>query len=186
MRKNIIVVDDFYNNPKQVRSFALDQDFYIKGNYPGKRTEAPTTEKLARSLMNTFSSLIGERLKPWDLENLEYNGAYQITLEDDETWIHTDGTRWACIVYLTPDAPLSSGTAFYRIPQENLYCREDRKGKDHNNLDPRWIKADVIANVFNRAVIYRGDMYHRSDLPGFGNTLYTGRLFQTFFFDTEN
>ena len=35
MRQNIIIVDDFYNNPDQVREFALSQEFDVTGNYPG-------------------------------------------------------------------------------------------------------------------------------------------------------
>jgi hypothetical protein len=42
-----------------------------------------------------------------------------------------------------------------------------------------------VANIYNRMVLYRGSLYHRSVLPGFGHDKYTGRLFQTFFFNTE-
>jgi hypothetical protein len=31
-----------------------------------------------------------------------------------DSWVHRDGTDWAAIVYLTPDAPPSAGTAFFK------------------------------------------------------------------------
>lgn len=40
MRVNLLIIDDFYNNPEEVRAFALAQDFSVKGNYPGERTES--------------------------------------------------------------------------------------------------------------------------------------------------
>jgi hypothetical protein len=41
-----------------------------------------------------------------------------------------------------------------------------------------------VGNIYNRLVLYRGDMFH-SSLDYFGKDLKDGRLFQTFFFNTE-
>ena len=48
----------------------------------------------------------------------------------------------------------------------------------------KWEVVDVVANKFNRLVLYRGDLFH-SSLDYFGKDKYDGRLFQTFFFNTE-
>jgi hypothetical protein len=58
---------------------------------------------------------------------------------------------------------------------ENLY-----EGYDYT----KWDKVDSIGNKYNRLILYRGDLFHAS-LDYFGKNLYDGRLFQTFFFDTE-
>jgi hypothetical protein len=47
----------------------------------------------------------------------------------------------------------------------------------------KWHKYDVIANRYNRLVLYRGDLFH-SSLDYFGSTSQDCRLFQLFFFDT--
>ena len=47
-----------------------------------------------------------------------------------------------------------------------------------------WELVDKVGNVFNRLVIYRGDYFHAS-LDYFGKDINDGRLFQTFFFNTE-
>ena len=46
-------------------------------------------------------------------------------------------------------------------------------------------QARKISNEFNKLILYRGDYWH-SGLNYFGNTIYDSRLFQTFFFTTED
>jgi hypothetical protein len=48
----------------------------------------------------------------------------------------------------------------------------------------KWDMVDRIGNVYNRLIMYRGDLFHVS-LDYFGRGLEDGRLFQTFFFNTE-
>ena len=47
-----ITIDNFYNNPDEVRDYILTQDFNITGNFPGKRTEPilneSTTEYISK------------------------------------------------------------------------------------------------------------------------------------------
>jgi len=40
MLTSIIITDDFYSNPNEVREFALQQEFKVRGNFPGQRTES--------------------------------------------------------------------------------------------------------------------------------------------------
>jgi len=48
----------------------------------------------------------------------------------------------------------------------------------------KWEQTTFIGNKYNRLILYRGDFFHTS-LDYFGRDMYDGRLFQTFFFDTE-
>ena len=38
MKVQSLIIDGFYENPDEVRQFALSQEFGVKGNYPGQRT----------------------------------------------------------------------------------------------------------------------------------------------------
>ena len=40
MEVNVIIIDNFYQDPDEVREFALSQEFGVRGNYPGNRTES--------------------------------------------------------------------------------------------------------------------------------------------------
>ncbi len=188
MREQLIVVDDFYNNPNEVRAGALASSFHVGGNYPGLRTE-PALNDSIKSTIQRIVRNAGGFITSW-LETQTYNGAFQYTTKDDESWIHCDQhNTWAGVCYLTPEAPHSSGTGFFMHKETGIYSRPDDEAlrdllcSDGRDLS-KWHLTDVVSNKFNRLVLYRGDLYHRS-LDYFGEDVKTGRLFQTFFFDTE-
>ena len=110
-------------------------------------------------------------------------------MEDSETWVHHDDTEWAGVLYLTPDPILDSGTSIYRHKETLNYKYSSTDSIDYNNSEDarnldKWEPVLSSSNIYNRLVLYKGDMYHRSTIAGFGTTKETGRLFQTFFFNT--
>lgn len=191
MDKNIIVIDNLYTNVDDVRSFALEQEYLTEGNYPGYRT-GPEADAQHDYLKTFFEeSVIERKITYWPKE---YNTAYQITTEESTTWIHHDDTMWAGVLYLTPNAPIEAGTGMYRHKETGIFQWDGVKDSysDFNSSNilgdehmDKWEQVNFVGNIYNRLVVYRGSMYHRSVLPGFGTDKYTGRLFQTFFFDTE-
>ena len=120
----------------------------------------------------------------------EYNTAYQITTKESKTWIHHDDTTWAAVLYLIPNAPPESGTGIYRHKESGIYEWDGIKDSatDFNNSDflrrrhmDQWEQIAFVGNVYNRLVCYKGSLYHRSVLPGFGTDKYSGRLFANIF-----
>ena len=109
-----------------------------------------------------------------------------------DSWVHRDETTWAGILYLTPDAPLSSGTAFFRhkntgIENKYQYDKADKEIKDEldndsKNMD-KWELIDYVGNKYNRLVLFQGMRNHRS-MDYFGKDKNDGRLFQLWFFNT--
>lgn len=184
MKTKLIIVDDFYSNPDQVREFALAQKFEVSGNYPGLRTKPYLPDDLKACIQYIMKDA-GGNITHW-FEESGYTGAFQICTSQDRTWIHADShNTWAAVCYLTPDAPLSSGTALYRWKETKEYERTDNSQPHLNGYDyTKWEMTDYVANKFNRIVFYRGNLYHAS-LDYFGDNLQNGRLFQTFFFNTE-
>jgi hypothetical protein len=160
---NTIVVDNFLDNPDAVRQQALSLDFYEKGQFPGLRSDR-ADEEYEKYVQEKIEKVIGCKITEWSLDSFRF----QLCLEDAETWVHKDPSEWAAILYLTPNAPLTAGTGIY-----------DRESQDAELVTG-------IGNVYNRLVIYRGDLPHRSIMPGFGRTFETGRLTQVFFFRTEH
>jgi hypothetical protein len=193
MQISAYVVDNFYSDVDEVRAFALQQDFSVRGNYPGPRT----TPFLNDSVKNTIESIVKPfygKVTYWSEE--QYTGAYQYTTSRDRSWIHADQTtKWAAVCYLTPDAPLSAGTGLFKHKPTGLTMAPKNEDGSYNQellkqiyADSqdmtKWEMVDRIGNVYNRLIMYRGDHFHMS-LDYFGQDLYDGRLFQTFFFDTE-
>jgi hypothetical protein len=192
MRFNSLTIDNFYSDPMKVREFALSQEFKVRGNYPGQRTESFLNDTLKKKMRDILYPFAGE-ITWW---GGEYTGSFQYTVATDRSWIHADSTTdWACLIYLTPDAPLSSGTGIFRHKatgwQNYDYKRENEPGYkesappgDEMQDYTKWEMVDRIGNVFNRCVMYRADNYHVS-LDYFGKNMHDGRLFQVFFFNTE-
>jgi hypothetical protein len=192
---SLIIVDNFYNNPMETRNFILTQDFSVKGNFPGKRTISYANNDLKEIIQNCiepFAGKIKEFPCPKENDNSEiYNGSFQYATSRDRSWIHTDKwNNWAGIIFLTPNAPLSSGTAFYRF-KDGALCQED--GDILNNQTEvdrfsqdmtKWELVDRVGNVFNRLILFNAHKYHMS-MDYFGDSKENGRLFQVFFFSTE-
>lgn len=183
MKINLIIVDDFYQNPDAVRNYALSQNFEVSGNYPGLRTKPYLPDDLKQSIQNLIY-FAGGKITEW-FESSGYTGAFQICTAMDRTWIHADHfNTWAGVCYLTPDAPLSAGTALYKYKDTGEFSLKNKEVKYDGYDYTKWERSDYVANRYNRIVLYRGDLFHAS-LDYFGNNHQNGRLFQTFFFNTE-
>lgn len=192
MRFNSLTIDNFYANPMDVREFALRQEFKVRGNYPGQRTESFLTDATKKTLRDILYPFAGE-ITNW---GGEYTGSFQYTTASDRSWIHADSTTdWAAVCYLTPDAPVTAGTGIFRHKETGWMNFDYKRERDeeylkqappgHHSQDyTKWEMVDRVGNVFNRLIMYRADNYHVS-LDYFGKDMYDGRLFQVFFFNTE-
>lgn len=178
-----LIVDDFYSTPDYVRSAALSLEYTRVGNFPGLRSPP----FLLPGLRETFEVLVGESITNWPTER--DNGAFQWTQRAARTAVHAD-PGWVALVYLTPRAPASSGTLFYRHRATgSMRAPADtglRQACEREGQDPsKWQQVDSVENIFNRLVLFEGSLWH-SAADYFGETLETARIFQTFFFWTEN
>lgn len=183
MKTEIIVTDNFYSNPDNVRAFALQQEFGVQGNYPGARTKSFLTQDVKDAIQTIVFNAGGEVVDWFARDGL--TGSYQITTSKDRSWIHSDHyNTWAAVCYLTPNAPASAGTGLFRY-RANGATRATELTEPYDSQDmTKWELCDTISNRYNRLAMYRGDLFH-SSLDYFGTDLYTGRLFQTFFFTTQ-
>jgi hypothetical protein len=180
MNLELMIVDNFYTDPNLVRKHALSQTFDVKGNFPGARTK-PFLPDDVKSGIQYWMSFAG-KITEW-FEDQGHTGAFQIATSLDRTWIHADHyNMWAGVCYLTPDAPYTGGTGLYRHKSSGEFKRSN---KDYEGYDyTKWDLFDRIGNKYNRLILYRGDLFHAS-LDYFGSNQEDGRLFQTFFFNTE-
>ena len=193
----LIIIDNFYNNPYDTRNYILKQDFFIKGNYPGQRTISFANEEL-KKIIQKYVEPFGGKITHFPMPKEDgsdahgiYNGSFQYTTSRDRSWVHIDGyNNWAGVVYLTPDAPLTAGTAFYHL-YDGTTCKGDmdilgnKEEADKWSQDlTKWKEVDRVGNVFNRLILFNSNNFHMSR-DYFGDTKENSRLFQVFFFSTE-
>tara|TARA_E500000331_G_C17071865_1_gene632975 strand:+ start:183 stop:758 length:576 start_codon:yes stop_codon:yes gene_type:complete len=187
MKLDVISLKNFYDNPYEVREMALKLDYNVTGNFPGGRTKP----YLSKSVKNSIEQIVypyGGKITKF---NEEYNGAFQITYSWDKSWIHADNhNTWAAVCYLTPNAPSSAGTGFFKHRKTGMMkpingkTILDKKIESEGQENFKWEMIQSVSNEFNKIVVYDSKLYH-SSLDYFGDTLQNGRLFQVFFFDTE-
>ena len=180
--KRLFVVDNFYADPDSVRNFALGVEFqedlrFYKGLRSVQAYQPP-------GIIETFESIIGEKITHFGEGSP--NGCFQITTAQDPQVYHHDMQKWAAMIYLTPNAPLESGTRLIRT----------KEGKIGHMTDPRINEAftggfydstkfeivDSASNVYNRLLIMDAQHIHSAGAY-FGQGKEDGRLTHLFFFD---
>lgn len=182
-QKRLFVVDDFYANPDEIRHFALnhveyDEDIRFYKGMRSRQVFRPDWIKEA------FENIIGQHIVRWD--DYDYNGVFQIVSSENPQVIHYDVQRWAAMIYLTPNAPISSGTRTHRSLING--CRHRHQAGADEALGgmfydmTRFEICDNVGNIYNRLVIMDAEAIHSAGFY-FGNSMYNGRLTHLFFFD---
>lgn len=180
--RRLFVVDNFYQNPDEIRNFALQQEYKEDLRYyKGLRTPQ-VFQPLG--IKESFESIIGQKITNFDLGGV--NGCFQLMMAKDPQVYHYDFQKWAAMIYLTPNAPIESGTRLHRS-RLNGVRHSSQPGADDafagNFYDStKFDITDAAANIYNRLVIMDAGCIHSAG-PYFGDNIHNGRLTHLFFFD---
>ena len=181
---SFLVVDNFYENPDEVRTFALSRTFQNHPDYhKGRRTDECYR---FTGLKERFEQLVGRKITNW--ETYGTNGCFQHCVAGDQLVYHHDSQRYAGVLYLTPDAPPQTGTSLYRskhTKKMKVSPAEHSTVFKNGFLDETEFElVDVIGNLYNRLILFDSHIIHAAS-KYFGTTKENSRLFQLFFFDLE-
>jgi hypothetical protein len=165
-------IDNFFDNPDEIREFALKMDFDeplpIHG-WHGIRATPKDRIVAGVDLEKMISEEVSFRIPNFTYDEMDLY--FHITPEEvrnhfdtetfEEASKHYDSndSRIVGLVYLTPNPPKNSGTSFF---------------DDSGN------KVGEAENVYNRMVMYPADILHGPTNP-FGDTKENGRLTLVFF-----
>lgn len=190
--KSLIVVDNFYNDPDLIRNYVINNIQFDYSNYhTGRRS---INRFILDGTKEKFEEILGRPILNWN--HPEYaNGKFQYCTSYDRVVYHIDTQNYAAMVYLTPDAPLQTGTASYRSKLTGatrfdngetgeLYTKTFKGVSNELNFYDKtsWEEIDRVANVYNRLVMFDAKRLH-SATEYFGDALENARLFHLFFFD---
>jgi len=186
-RNGFWVVDNFYANPDAIREFALKQEYHQGGlgrGYIGRRT---FKQFLFPGLKEEFERIMGKKITVWEAHGM--NGRFQYSMEGEPLVYHCDAQQWAAMIYLTPNAPLETGTGSFALKGTQIFHNSQEgvmaafRGDGAQNLDKTIFEpVDSIGNVYNRLVIFNAGYLHAA-LGYFGYKPENSRLWQMFFFD---
>lgn len=199
MIRSYLIVDDFLDNPEQLREMAAKLDYPVlpeKTNYPGRNASRRVT---VEGMDAAVSNLVGEPLVPTPGTS---HAKFRLTLGTDtgKAAVHIDGSHWSGILYLTLPEYCHGGTDFYRhLPSgmDHAPYNEDQLAAaglddfsevgeklllaDTNDPD-KWEHVMTLPMRFNRLVLFRPWLYHNAG-PGFGDSIENGRLIFPLFYD---
>ena len=196
----VTVISDFYEKPDEIRKYALAQKYTycheikeIKYVFPGSRTkeirEISTSlyEKICKRLISIF------HIPEHDVMRWQIRTSFQIVEgEYGSGLIHQDqNTVFAGVLYLTPDAPLDSGTSLFRKNStyneeqyQKLIRENDEHFKNKEAIDytyhTMFDEVVRVNNVYNSLILFEGDIHHCAN-KFFGKTKQNSRLAQVFF-----
>lgn len=204
MKRFLLVVDDFYDDPQAVRKRALAMTYTEPESVVGWRTKAYQPRGIKERIERKF----GVRIPMWetDRDRIELcNGVFFTSYAKgdraERVGIHYDDPlRWVMfLIYLTPNAPFDAGTSLWQHRETGLVkpptpSDAKRLGRSvaelsaildrDSKIRSRWIEIDRVGNVFNRAVMFPGGFLHSASRH-FGSGLEDGRIYQSFHFPAE-
>lgn len=197
------VFDNVLPNPEGTRRRLLQRQDWIFGapirneGWPGMRAvpallpdELAIVEALVKKA--TGAKRLWQEKAP-DGASLDHNCVQIVGPAESGPKPHTDSKklcRYAAVLYLTPFAPTTCGTSFYRVKMPNGQLGGNMVPAPHANLvealGTRYVPGDSfvedkrIDNRFNRMVLYRADLIH-SATDYFGRTMSDKRMTTVFF-----
>jgi hypothetical protein len=206
-RSSLIVIDDFYDNPDEIRRLALSLKFVRPrgATYPGGQAVADhdwsdVRERLRRYIDEPVDAPCP---KPYAVTQ----GLFRLALAPDGRsrldGVHQDAQRWSGVVYLSRDRDCKGGVAFFRHKRTGLAAssRElEYKLFGHLSHLPsararteilkylrdmrNWEEIGRVAMAYNRAVLLMAQCFHMS-MGVFGSKPEEGRLSQHFEFYSD-
>jgi hypothetical protein len=204
--RDVIVVDNFYEDPDAVRAYALSLPYVAYATGLGipfwfssalEVDDNPLKGKggrlLTPALYERMCQLTRSNIDPatWETAGDGWNGAFHYKLRTLPTMtgsIHNHTGRpedvkigWSGLVYLSPGPRPTSGTSIWRSKKTGK-CFSLESVYDFR-FDDYEMVLDV-ENVYNRLVLFSASVLHMGN-EGFGTTLKDARMFQTFFFNTR-
>jgi len=195
-----IIIDNFFESPDIVRWWALQQDFYKgdRGSWPGIRTEL--LHQSNKELYHTIIRKLYDVVKDYGVNEIyDMQTGFQLIDKSWGTgWVHDDDPKLhiAGLIYLSPDAPLESGTTLYqdnidfngekytKLFMEDVFSNEDEREKFvkyRTEQRAHFTPTIHIKNVYNRCIIFDTRNWHSAD-NFFGSTKEDTRLTNVFFF----
>ena len=160
-----IIIDNFLEEPDRIREEGLELDYTkAEPNSPGwKGFRCLCTNMVDLELIELIRNKLNE-LDP-KFKDCSPRCFFHYTLNEDmSNTTHTDGIfDYAGVLYLTPNPPLNSGTAFYNEDNEEI---------------------GYVENVYNRLTIYPSNIPH-SIKESFGDDITNGRLVFTIFLSID-
>ena len=208
MPRDIIIVDNFYEDPDAVRHHALGLAYepYAPGWFSSalEIRDNPLKGRGARlahaAIRDRLSAIVKDEADEatWDTSGDGWNGAFHY--KTGRGWrsqiapmlgstIHNHVGRdedvrpggWSGLVYLNPKPPPSAGTTIWRHRGTGqCWTLESKYCRNWDDFEP----VLEVENRYNRLILFYASVYHLA-ASGWGSKREDARMFQTFFWNVR-
>ena len=196
-KRFLVVRDDFYPDPDEVRRIAQSMTFLTNEHFTGLMTHQVYHQSGIRRRLERILSV---KITRWDTDPSEGNGVFYGGFSAGKNrelpGIHSDEpyTDITVVVYLTPGIPAGYGTSLWQHERTGIVnaptAGDARRAKtslgrlrerlERESTDrSRWVEIDRVGYRYNRMVAYASGMLH-SATKHYGANLSGGRIYQTF------
>jgi len=177
-----MVYDNFFEKPEDIRTKALEQDFYycddldnvavadneddeileiskIGGQFPGQRSLL--CKDILPDIYEEFYKKISSFIPN---DTVTVNALFQKQTKDDFRNIHQDGKPFlAGVIYLDNKPIVNTGTCFYKH-KETGWDGSPEMPENVNMTDKTsFEKTSILENKFNRMIMYDANMLHSAE-----------------------
>jgi len=184
---SIVIKDGFYAQPDDMRKLALSKTY----NEPPAHTPrlAVTAVCDERETM-----AMAELLRPYipQIKNnkvVSINVLFRYTLANAQkkVFCHVDGCSYAGLLYLSKPEDCAGGTTIYRHKATGDEIYDKAHGHLYDFKDAaQWEIISEVEMVYNRLVMYPGQLFHAISPVFFGDTIDNARLTQNVFIFREH
>ena len=184
---SIVIKDDFYDQPDEVRKLALSKSY----NEP-----PPDTPRLAVTAVcnDSEARAMAELLQPYvprddnnDIVSINILFRYTLANAQKKVFCHVDGCSYAGLLYLSKPEDCAGGTTIYRHKStgDEIYDKAHKHLYNFRDAS-QWEIITEIEMVYNRLVMYPGQLFHSITPIFFGDTIDNARLTQNVFMFRQN
>lgn len=171
----VTIIDDFFEDPNLIRSFALEQEFKLAEDlkWPGFRTACISTLNIElfdhinkRFLLSFYDE---ESVKGIQIGT---SACFQsVPSNMVGGWVHRDDSLISGIVYLSPNAHPDSGTSIYKrktstsfiknsdLKQQSIQQQQANIVAKEDNND-QFRETITVKNEYNRLIAFDGCSLH--------------------------
>ena len=178
----LIIKDDFYPNPDEVRALALGKTYAEpQAGTPQLAKTAICNESESKAMYERLTPLLPQ-IKGNPVVGVNILFRYTLANAQKKLFCHVDGCSGAGIVYLSKPEECAGGTTIYRHKPTGDEIYNKRNRHLYEFRDPgQWEVIEEVEMVYNRLVMYPGQLFHAITPVFFGDRIDNARLTQNVF-----
>ena len=174
---SVVIKDDFYAQPDDIRKLALSKSYNEPpADTPRLAVTAICDERETMAMSDLLKPYIPQ-IKNNNVVGINILFRYTLANAQKKVFCHVDGCSYAGLLYLSKPEDCAGGTTIYRhkATGDEIYDKAHRHLYNFKDAT-QWEIISEVEMVYNRLVMYPGQLFHAITPVFFGDTIDNARL----------